>query len=149
MNRRQKTLVLGYGNPARGDDGLGPALIKRLAQLELNQIETRLDYQLRVEDALDIGDFCKIIFIDASKNANPPFEYQQLDENQPPADLNTHSISPRALIYLARTLFKATTPAYIMAIRGYHFEPFDERLSAQAHKNLNLAVQYLLSEIDV
>ena len=143
MDEGNTTLVLGYGNPARGDDGLGPAFIQRLAQLDFKYIETRVDYQLSVEDALDIGNFRKVIFVDAAKNINTPFEYQRLDESTAPNSLDTHAISPKALIYLARTLFNAPTPAYVMAIRGYAFEPFVETLSKKARKNLDLALQHL------
>ena len=54
-------LVLGCGNPARGDDGLGPALIQGIEIAALEGIETRVDYQLCVEDALDIGSFTEVI----------------------------------------------------------------------------------------
>jgi len=143
MVELKKTLVLGYGNPARGDDGLGPAFIETLEQAALADVETRVDYQLCVEDAMDIGDYREVVFIDASRSAEPPFEFYPLNESKKPETLDTHSISPEALIYLARVLFDAPTPALVLAIRGYQFEPFIEFLSPVAEQNLKVAFQYL------
>ncbi|MCB1753020.1 MAG: hydrogenase maturation protease [Gammaproteobacteria bacterium] len=147
MDGSSATLVLGYGNPARGDDGLGPALIERLATLALEDLETRVDYQLCVEDALDIGDFDQVIFVDASIDVAPPYLHYPLPATVIPATLDTHGISPEALIHLARTLFGAETKASILAIRGYDFEPFSESLSAEAARNLDAAFNYLAEKL--
>lgn len=147
MRGSSATLVLGYGNPARGDDGLGPALIERLATLALEDLETRVDYQLCVEDALDIGDFDQVIFVDASIDVAPPYLHYPLPATVIPATLDTHGISPEALIHLARTLFGAETKASILAIRGYDFEPFSESLSAEAARNLDAAFNYLAEKL--
>lgn len=141
------TLVIGYGNPARGDDGLGPAFIERLAAMALPGIEARSDYQLRVEDALEIGRFDRVIFVDAALDESAPYRHHSLDEAAPPMVLDTHQLSPQALMHLARTLFGVTTAASVLAIRGYQFEPFRESLSEQAEQNLNAALDYLLSEL--
>ena len=136
--------MLGYGNPARGDDGLGPALVERIGSLALEGVETRVDYQLCVEDAMDIGRFDQVIFVDASLDATPPYLHYRLAETLAPTTLDTHSVSPEALIHLARTLFGATSSASILAIRGYDFTTFSERLSPAARRNLNVALDYLI-----
>jgi len=148
MGVKKRTLVLGYGNPARGDDGLGPALVERLAALALDDLETRVDYQLCVEDAMDIGGFEQVVFVDASLNAVPPFLHYRIPEVVTPTILDTHSISPEALIHLARTLFGAKSQASVLEIRGYHFEPFTESLSVAAAQNLNAAFLYLKSVLE-
>lgn len=147
MRAKERILVLGYGNPARGDDGLGPALIEQLEALPLEGLETRVDYQLCVEDAMDIGDFNRVIFVDASMNVAPPYLHYTLPESVTPTALDTHSISPEALVFLARTLFGATSDASILAIRGYQFEPFSESISTEAMQNLNAAFRYLTQTI--
>lgn len=146
MDEAGKILVLGYGNPARGDDGLGPALIAGLEQAKLEQLELRLYYQLCVEDAMDIGRFAQVLFVDASATAPPPFELYALPAQLQPKTFDSHSLSPEALMFLARTLFDATTPARVLAIRGYRFEPFIESLSADAADNLQQALRFLVRE---
>ncbi|MCB1761970.1 MAG: hydrogenase maturation protease [Gammaproteobacteria bacterium] len=140
-------LVLGCGNPARGDDGLGPALIQGIEIAALEGIETRVDYQLCVEDALDIGSFTEVIIVDASSSVLPPYQHYSLPQRLEPVTFDTHSLSPEALIHLARTLFGATNQASVLAIRGYHFEPFTESLSEPARQNLKAALIYLVHRL--
>ena len=143
MDEPSGILILGIGNPARGDDGLGPAIIDLFEQAGFSGVEARTDYQLQVEEAMEIGRYGRVVFVDASRSAEPPFQYFQLPEQSDPKALDTHDVSPEALIHLARTLFSATTPASVLAIRGYDFTPFSERLSIAAEENLRLAFQYL------
>ena len=143
MVERRKTLVLGYGNPARGDDGLGPAMIALLDRAAFDRLETRVDYQLCVEDARDIGSFEHVIFVDASPSIAPPYHLYPLEDSAQPMTLDTHSVSPEAMMFLARTLFGATTAASVLAIRGYDFEPFVESLSSAAEANLEQAFLHL------
>ena len=149
MRDRDKTLVLGFGNPARGDDGLGPALIARLQNAGVEWLETRCDYQLCVEDAMDIGKFGHVLFVDACKTAAAPYTRYALPEKPAPQTLDTHNLSPEALMFLARTLFSASTSASVLAIRGYRFEPFVESLSPAAEENLQQAFRYLTSGPDI
>ena len=50
-----RILLIGYGNPARVDDGLGPALAKAIEQLGLADITVETGYQLQVEDACQVA----------------------------------------------------------------------------------------------
>ena len=52
-----RTLVLGFGNPGRLDDGLGPAVVEALRAYELPGVTMDADYQLRVEDAAEIAGY--------------------------------------------------------------------------------------------
>ena len=47
----KKLLLIGYGNPGRGDDGLGPALAEAIEQKQYADVEVDIDFQLNVEDA--------------------------------------------------------------------------------------------------
>ena len=52
-------LVFGYGNPSRGDDALGPALVDWLRRQRRGGAEVELltDFQLQIEHALGHPDF--------------------------------------------------------------------------------------------
>ncbi len=58
---RPPTLVFACGNPSRGDDALGPELLRVLEQScasgELSGIELLTDFQLQVEHALDLSEW--------------------------------------------------------------------------------------------
>ena len=47
----RKVLLIGYGNPGRLDDGLGPALAAAVEKLAIPGVTVDADYQLNVEDA--------------------------------------------------------------------------------------------------
>lgn len=144
---RQKTIIIGYGNPGRQDDGLGPEcvnqLISQLSDKDKRQIHLQTNYQLTVEDAYDIVDFDQVIFIDASLNKQAPFFFTPLLETDN-SGLGSHSLTPNAVIRLCETLYDKTPTAFILGIKGYEFDQFDEHLSNQANTNMLAAVKFLM-----
>ena len=46
-----RILLLGFGNPGRQDDGLGPALVQAIEEMEIPGVRAEADYQLNIEDA--------------------------------------------------------------------------------------------------
>lgn len=138
----KRILFIGYGNPARGDDGLGAVFAQQIEAMSLPGVTVETNYQLCVEDALTASEYDQVIFADASISGEKPFDYFELDENSP-CHFSTHSVSPGTVIHLAKLLFDATTQGFVVAIRGYCFDPYTETLSDQAEKNLEQAVQYV------
>ena len=64
-------LVLGVGNPSRGDDALGPLFIERAAEalkerVAAGELELLTDFQLQIEHALDLEGRRRVVFVDAS-----------------------------------------------------------------------------------
>jgi len=90
---------------------------------------------------MDMSDYGQVVYVDASLDAPPPFEFAPLP-NDAVMRLDTHSVSPGALTYLARTLFGATANVFVLAIRGYRFDPFIETISEQAQGNLREAISF-------
>jgi hydrogenase maturation protease len=135
-------LIIGYGNPGRLDDGLGPAFAEKIQTLELPSVTVESNYQLNVEDADLISRYDVVVFADASVNAAEPFDFQPLEKSLPMVGFSSHSISTGSLLGLAEELFGATPRAYTMAIRGYDFNEFGEIISAKALLNLDAAVNY-------
>jgi len=133
-------LVFAWGNPSRGDDALGPALLEMLETRqrengEFAGVELLCDYQLQVEHALDLQGRRRVLFIDASVSAQAPFELQQLRPEQD-ASYTTHAMSPAAVLAVYEQICdEPPPPAFMLSIRGYDFE-LGEELSAQARSNL-------------
>jgi len=65
-------LVLAVGNPSRGDDALGPELAARLEAAALPGVEVIVEFQLQVENALDLVGRERVIFIDAGTGTPAP-----------------------------------------------------------------------------
>jgi hydrogenase maturation protease len=140
-------LVFGYGNPARGDDALGPSLIERLEVRrgggELEDVELLTDFQLQIEHALDlVGRRC-VIFADAASWGPKPFAFGRVR----PADVagyTSHAMSPGAVLQVyGQVTGNAPPPTWLLAIRGFAFD-LGEPLSDSAEANLRAAEVYLL-----
>jgi hydrogenase maturation protease len=132
--------LIGYGNPGRGDDGLGPALAARMADVE--GVLVAHEYQLTVDHALLIADTAQVIFADALLRSDVPFEFTQVTPSTA-HDVTSHSLSPQAVLALCRTLYGHTPQAFVFGITGYEFGEVKEGLSPQAQTNLSLAEVFL------
>ena len=80
----QPVLVFGWGNPGRGDDALGPALIERLEAArprhpEWGGLTLLTDFQLQPEHALDLEGHARVILVDASTSCEAPYAFSRLD----------------------------------------------------------------------
>jgi hydrogenase maturation protease len=136
-------LLYGYGNPGRGDDGLGPALAAAMEELAMPGIEVDANYQLTVEDAAEMSRFQAVVFADAATEGPSPFWFSRIDDSGTGRlGWTSHSVTPVQVIALARDLFGSRVPAYALGIRGYVFGELDEGLSAQAQENLSQAVTF-------
>lgn len=140
----ERVLVIGYGNPGRLDDGLGPAVADAVAAWRLPGVHVDADYQLCVEDAAVIAEHDVVLFVDASVTGPEPYAFERLT---PAADLapgfSSHSLEPAALMALARELFGARAEGWVLAVRGYAFDEFGERLSPRALANMHAALAFL------
>lgn len=134
---------MGYGNPGRLDDGLGPALAERIQALDIPGVTADADYQLNVEDAAAVSQCDVVVFADASVDVVEPFTLRPLEAEHAGLGFSSHSVSAATLLGLAGSLFGASPLAYVLAIRGYEFDDFGERLSARAAANLEAAVDHL------
>lgn len=137
------TLLIGFGNPGRGDDGLGPALADRIESLALPNVGVEVDYQLAPEHAAAAARSTRVIFADASMSGTGPFTFQRIEPRQV-LSFSTHGLQPRDVIALAETLAGRPVIGYLLAIRGYSFEPFTESLTTRAQRNLGRATTFTL-----
>ena len=137
-----KVLLIGYGNPGRLDDGLGPALADAVSRLDIPDVTVDADYQLTVEDAGAVAEHDVAIFADASVSGPEPFSFQPI-EPKPAMSFTSHSVAPEAVLGLAHGLFGATTRGYVLGVRGYAFNEFGEKLSDRARANLASAVTFV------
>jgi hydrogenase maturation protease len=137
-----KVLVLGYGNPGRLDDGLGPALAEAIGAMALPGVTVDADYQLAVEDAAQVAAHDYVVFADASVSGPEPFSFKPV-QPVPELSFSSHSLQPEAVLAMAKDLFDARTHGFALAIRGHEFDDFGERLSDRASQNLAAALAFL------
>ena len=135
-------LLIGYGNPGRVDDGLGPAFAQAFEELHLPDLEVESDYQLTVEDSATSARHQVVVFADASVDGSEPYFIRELEPGGH-LGFSSHSVAPETLLDLAHSLFGAQTRGFVVGIRGYKFNEFAEELSAKARENLSAAVREL------
>ena len=145
MNIPAPILIIGIGNPSRGDDALGPLLIERLEALALPDVELLTDFQLQVEFSLDLQARQKVIFVDASLNAAAPFTFSPVLAAED-TSYSSHALSPGAVLHAYQKLFGEPPPSYVLAIRGEAFE-LGEGLSEAAEKHLEAALGWLRERV--
>lgn len=142
---RPPVAIIGYGNPSRGDDALGPLLLERLGEcrdLDTRLFETVTDFQLQIEHVTDLEQRDLLLFVDASVSARPPFEFVRLAPQQDHS-YSSHSLSPATLLTVFETVCQvAPPPAYLLTIPGYRFE-LGEPLSQMAAEHLEQAVSFV------
>ena len=127
-------LIIGYGNPLRGDDGAGPAVAEKLAhKLTKSQAKILIVHQLTPELALDLADveIDKVLFLDAKRQQKSAVCISALS-----ADANSscgHQTSPQLLLYLTQQLYKKTVSGWLLTIAGHQFD-FSGTLSSTTKK---------------
>ena len=144
--RSPTVLLIGYGNPGRLDDGLGPALAEAIERDGIEGLTVEADYQLTVEDAAAVAEHDVVIFADAAVADSEPFFFRRIAPSAT-GSFSTHSVEPAAVLALAAELFGARTTGYVLGVRGYEFDEFGERLSPRAQANLAAAAAFLRSAL--
>ncbi|MBI4756595.1 MAG: hydrogenase maturation protease [Betaproteobacteria bacterium] len=141
------TLVFGWGNPSRGDDALGPLFVERIQTLaaqhpEWGAVECLTDFQLQVEHALDLQGRARVLFVDASVEAEAPFTLEAIGAAHD-ATFSTHAMSPRAVLQvLCEVTDEDPPPTWLLAIRGESFE-LGDGLSPAAAAHFDAALVWV------
>jgi hydrogenase maturation protease len=138
-----RALLIGFGNPGRGDDGLGPALAEAVEGLSLPGVAVESDYQLAPEHAAAMLGCDLVIFADAALSGPEPYSFERLEPSQG-VTFSSHSLGPREILGLAESISGGPVEGYLLAIRGYEFEPFTESLTARARRNLERALEHVV-----
>lgn len=149
---RAPVLVIGVGNPDRGDDAIGPLLLGRLRR-ELRREPSAqcpsvalLDaYQLQPEHALDLRGRRRSFIVDAAATGPAPFSRAQVAPDPAPT-ITTHSLSPAALAGMHALIYGMAPALTVLAVRGERFE-LGAPLSAAAASHLMAALDWLRAEL--
>ncbi len=140
-------LIIGYGNPLRADDGLGPLLAEKLAAaLPEKTAKVVTAHQLTPELALEIAapEIDRVLFVDAKRQLETAFNLEQL----PPNDAGScgHQTSPALLLSICAQLYQSPRLGWLLCVTGEDFS-FAQQLSKTAKKNLAAATQQAIEFI--
>lgn len=156
-----RVLVVGFGNPYRRDDGVGPVVVRRvrealgLAPLEELEdgferlggaVDTLLLHQLVPELADTLRAYGLVIFVDAHvESLETPIYQEWLDADYTPP-MVSHHFHPKTLLALTRELYGAAPQALLISVRGHDFD-FGEGLSPHTAPLAEEAAQRVLAQI--
>ena len=145
-------LIFAWGNPSRGDDALGPIFIEHVEALaarhpEWGEIDTLTDFQLQVENALDLQGRQRVLFVDASINTPAPCQLERISSRKDDT-FTTHAMSPQSVMQVYVDIEdEEPPPCWLLSIRGERFE-LGEDLTEAAQANLQAALQRAAEWLD-
>lgn len=116
-----KTLILGYGNCSRRDDGVGWFVVERLEALSLSSVELLTAHQLEVDHAEVICRFDNVIFVDAAVPQSPKPITETVVQPRFQSHAVAHYLTPSDLLSLSDTLYGQVPRAVLFSIRGGDF----------------------------
>ena len=152
-----KTIIIGYGNPDRQDDGIAWHVLQQTA-LRLGlpvsdtwedelpcspELEFRFYLQLMPEIAETVAEYDRVCFVDA--HTGQIAEPVRLVDLTPAFQASpfTHHLTPETLLSLCLALYGQSPQAALLTVRGYQFG-FNLPLSEQTAALLPQAVDALL-----
>lgn len=123
------TLVIGYGNTLRGDDGAGVRAAV-MASEQFPEIDVVTVQELHPEIAEKMTKDASVIFIDAALGTDQ-VQIARLHPSSAVEFENTHSFSPQALVNACQALYQtALLNTYLIQIPAFDIS-FSENLSAK------------------
>jgi len=125
-----KTLVIGYGNDSRRDDGVGRYVIEQLTKLHLPDVELQTAHQLEVELAETLTHYDRVIFVDAAMLDAPAAIQRSVVTPTFQSHAVAHYLTPPDVLSLSETLYGHVPQAMLFSIRGRDFN-FGTELSPE------------------
>lgn len=109
-------LVVGYGNPIRGDDGVGWRAVEVLqADPRLEGATVLARHQLTLELAEDVAAVDLVVLVDASTAPAGSVEVTEV-ASVGPAGAWSHAVDPAALLELAERLYGRAPPTFVLSV---------------------------------
>ncbi len=114
----KKTLIVGYGNPLRSDDGVGQAAAQILENEDVAEgVEVLSYHQLNIELAERLSTVDLAIFIDAEDGIQPGSVVVTKLESVTTAPSNiTHHVDPGFLLAVSEKLFGRSPEAFLVTV---------------------------------
>jgi hydrogenase maturation protease len=161
---KQRTLLLGYGNVDREDDGVAWHIMREVAfhfgttppdcvedcfeAIESTSLDFLYVLQLTPELSETIANYQRICFIDAHTGSiAEDVHWATLDPHYQPSPM-THHMTPQTCLSLADTIFSAKPEAILVSVRGYQFG-FSQGLSPQTEALAETAKDRIIAWINL
>jgi hydrogenase maturation protease len=125
-------LLIGYGNPLRGDDGVGWHVADAVraalragatADVEVSRLRIITEHQLTPEMASDVAASGVVVFVDAACDcAAGVVRVRPVGVTGPPSGFTQHQFDPGTLLWLAREVYgRMPASAWLITIGASAF----------------------------
>jgi len=145
-----RTLIAGFGNVLRGDDGFGVEVLRRLAErgvasesVELLDVGTggiRLAQELMTPTPFD-----RLIIVDATTRGGTPGSVYTLavDEVRPTREIDMHTIVPSRALEVARAFGPLPPAIYLVGCEPASVDELTTDLSPVVAAAVDRAIQHI------
>ncbi len=139
-------LIIGYGNPLRGDDGAGPIFVEQLrTKLAPDFARIITVHQLTPELALELSrpEITRALFVDVKRQQHSAAEILPLPKDSVQSSFG-HQLQPDILLHSAEHLYGRPLPGWLLTLPGRDFS-FSEQLSSTTSDAFESALEACLS----
>ena len=112
-------LLIGYGNLLRSDDGVGPAIVSRLAAIFAGEPRCAclVPHQLTPELAEQVACVDRVVFVDASvEQPAGEIRIRRLNAEYVALSAVGHCASPEAILAISKALYHRVPRAWSIAV---------------------------------
>ncbi len=158
----KSTLIVGYGNPDREDDGAAFYILNALAGrygcaeipasdegLEPNDCSPSFifSFQLMPEMTEGFSKYERVCFVDAhTENIPDPIQFIDVSSEFQRSPL-THHMTPQTALSITETLYGVVPKAVLCSVRGYQFG-FKSELSERTRVLCDQAIEKILAWVN-
>jgi len=138
----KKTILLGYGNPDRGDDGVAWHFLQKLvSKFEAEDVDLLTSDIIRISPELSeaIANYERAIFIDAHTGEIQKDINLQKVEPKYMSSPFTHHMTPSTVLSLTNSFGGKCPDSWLLSIRGYEFN-FERFLTERTSKLISEAL---------
>lgn len=139
-------LILGYGNPLCGDDGVGWRVVAALEPILSQGWTAEAIHQLTPEWAEPLSRAAAVVFIDAAVG-DCPGEVRDFSLAPEMGNAGSHQTTPQDLLAMAQGLFGRCPPARMVTITGGSFA-IAETLTPEVEAAVPVAVGCIMAYLD-
>jgi hydrogenase maturation protease len=139
MSAPAEVLVIGIGNPLRGDDGVGTRVAERVAEWEIPGVTVEIVHQILPELAEAVAESEVAIFVDACVDTRSVHMREIRPGGLP---WSAHRLTPSELMALIEAVYGRVPDAWELAIPVASLET-GEALSETAEKGVEEAAGWL------
>lgn len=159
---KAETLVIGYGNADRQDDGVGWHILKNIAEklgdevsedpgepieIENELVDLQFSLQIIPELAETISHYKRVCFVDAHTADIPEaISWIELEPEYEKSPL-THHMSPKTVLSISAIIYGEAPEAILVSVRGFSFQ-FNRELSPKTAALAQEATQRIWSWIN-